>query len=342
MAEPTPGSAPDARAAATRRAAEVLQRARSVVVTGHIDPDGDALGSLLALTAGLRDIGVDAVACWGARSAGEDPAPIRQSWRPLLPALAHIREASALPPQPDVLLACDTAAAARLGTLASLVDAAGCTVVVDHHAVGDGFGDVRLVDATASSTGVLALGLLDALGVGLTPAIANALYLAILTDTGRFGFAATSPADHHAAARLLEAGADQVAVARAVYEHASPGYLPLVGRVMGRVAVDDTAAVCWVTQQDLADTGAGWDETDGLLDLLRKVAGPDVAVLLRESPSGRWRTSLRSRGATDVAEVAGTFGGGGHRLAAGCTLDGSVEDVVASLRRRLERQQVPA
>lgn len=315
-------------------AAAVLRAARTVVVTGHVNPDGDALGSLLAVTAALRAAGIDAIPSWGSRHADEPPAQLDPSLC-FLPSRELVRDPADLPPAPDVLVACDTAAVGRLGTLAPLAAAAGTVVVIDHHAVGEVFGDIRIVDEAASCTGVLALALIDALEVPLDPEIADALYLALLTDTGRFAFASTTPADHRVAARLLEAGADHVGITRAVYESVSPGYLGLVARVTARAVVADDVVASWVTLADMAATGSGEHETDGLIDLLRKVAGVDVTCLMRQTPHGTWRTSLRSQGAVDVARIAAELGGGGHRMAAGFTGHGTAEDLLADIRRRL-------
>ena len=317
-------------------AADVLRAADSVVVAGHINPDGDALGSVFALTAALRHLGIKAVPSWGSRDAAEPPAPLEPALS-FLPCAEDVRGPDDLPAAPDVLVACDTAARSRLGTLAPLVEQAGTVIVVDHHAVGDGFGDLRVVDPGASCTGVLVLGLIDALDVPLDATMADALYLALLTDTGRFAFAATTPADHLVAARLLTAGADHVGVTRAVYESASRGFLALVSRVTARALVTDELIASWVTREDLEQTGAGEEETDGLIDLLRKVAGVDVTCLLRETPQGTWRTSLRSRGQTDVAAVAAELGGGGHRMAAGLTGHGTLDAVLGQIRDGLAR-----
>jgi bifunctional oligoribonuclease and PAP phosphatase NrnA len=320
--------------AAVTAAADVLRGARTAVVTGHVDPDGDALGSLLALTAALRARGVDATPSWGSRHPDEPPAPLEQalSWLPCADLVVPPERA---PGRVDVLVACDTATADRLGTAQPLLGRAAQVVVLDHHAVGRPFGDVRVLDPTASCTGVLVLRLLDALGVALQPAVADALYLALVTDTGRFGHGSTTAEDHRVAARLLEAGADHVRVGRAVYGSASRGWLPLVARVTGRAVVDDALAASWVTQADLAATGAGAHEPDGLVDLLRSVGDVPVACLLRETPSGGWRCSLRSAGAVDVAAVAAAFGGGGHRMAAGFSAAGDPGDVLDRVRALL-------
>lgn len=315
-------------------ASELLRGARTVVVVGHIDPDGDALGSLLATSAALDALGVDVHPSWGGRDAETPPAPLEPALS-FLPLRGRVRAPEDLPPRPDVLVCCDTAAATRLGTLQPLVDAAASVVVIDHHAVGDGFGDIRIVDDSASCTGVLVLRLIDALGVELTPAMADALYLALLTDTGRFSFSATSPSDHRVAARLLEAGADQVGVTRAVYESASPGYLGLVARTTGRAQVTPELVWSWTTREDLDLSGADPHETDGLIELLRRVDTVDVALLMRETESGRWRSSLRSRGSTDVAAIAQRLGGGGHHLAAGFTADGDPADIADRVRAEL-------
>ncbi len=315
------------------QAAALLRDAGTVVVVGHINPDGDALGSVFAITAALRAIGVEAIPTWGARHDGEAPAPLEDAWARFLPATERVVAPAELPDTVDVVVSCDTAAASRLGTARPVLDRAGTVVVVDHHAVGDGFGDIRVVDEQASCTGVLALRLIDALGVTVTPGIAAAVYLALLTDTGRFSFASTTPEDHRVAARLLEAGADHTAVARAVYDSASRGYLDLVGVVTGRAQITDDVVASWVTQEDLSRTGTGEHEPDGLIDLLRKVDGVDVTCFLRQTTAGTWRSSLRSRGAVDVAEIAHGLGGGGHRMAAGFTGHGDPQTIVDEVRR---------
>jgi phosphoesterase RecJ-like protein len=325
---------------AVGRAAAVLGGASTAVVLGHVDPDGDALGSALALTAALRAIGVDAVACWGARAEGQAPAPLEPSLA-YLPGADRVVDPADLPDRVDVVVACDTAAASRLGTARGILGRTSTTVVVDHHAVGDGFGDIRIVDDRASCTGVLVLRLIDALGVPLTPAVADALYLALLTDTGRFSYASTTPADHRVAARLIEAGADHVRAARAVYESASRGYLGLVAAVASRAVVAADVVASWVTQADLLATGTGEHEPDGLIELLRKVGDVDVTCFLRETRAGTWRSSLRSSGGVDVAAIAQQLGGGGHRMAAGFTATGDPQDVIADVRRRIAATSAP-
>ncbi|MGI9017708.1 MAG: DHH family phosphoesterase [Euzebya sp.] len=318
------------------KAAASLRQAGSVVVVGHINPDGDALGSTLALTVALRSLGIAAVPTWGARNAEEPPAPLEPAWAAFLPGCDLIALPDDVPSRPDVVVACDTAAASRLGTLEGLLTSAGTTIVIDHHAVGDGFGDIRIVDDSRSCTGVLVLELIDQLGVALTSAIADALYLALLTDTGRFAFQSTTAQDHRIAARLLDAGADHVAVTRAVYESAGVGYLDLVARVTQRAVVEPGLVASWVTVDDLRDTGSRENDPDGLIELLRRVEGPDVTCFLRETADGTWRSSLRSKGATDVASIAQAFGGGGHRMAAGFTGHGDAQSIIGALRRRLD------
>lgn len=317
------------------KAVELLRTAGSVVVIGHINPDGDALGSVFALTAALRSIGVPAVPTWGSRHRDQPPAPLSAELEQVLPTEGLELRPEVLPSAPDVVVSCDTAAATRLGTLQPLLEQAGAVIVVDHHAVGEAFGDVRLVDEHAFCTGVLVTELIDHLGVDLTPEIANAVYLALVTDTGRFGFSATSADDHRLAARLLEAGADNVAVAEAVYASASRGYLTMVSRVTARAVIDDQLICSYVTLEDLEDAGSSADEPDGLIELLRSVGGIDVTCFLRETRPGEWRSSLRSRGGTDVAAVAHALGGGGHRMAAGFTGHGDAEDVLAAVRSHL-------
>lgn len=319
-------------AGALADAAARLREASDVVVLGHVDPDGDALGSIFALTAALRHLGVPAVASWGSREAGQPPALLPPGYD-FLPCLDAAAAPDELPAAPDVLVCCDTAAPGRLGTLAGLLDTAGTTIVVDHHATATPYGTIRVVDPAAAATTVLVAQLIAELAVPLDEGIANALYLGLVTDTGRFSFSSTSPSDLRLAAELMEAGAEASRIARHVYDTATLGWLRLMGAALARVQVDPDADLIWgaVHQADFTSADADADDAEGLLDLLRRVADIDVACLMRETPGGQWRVSLRSRGGTDVAAIAAAFGGGGHRLAAGFTAPGPPEAIAAAV-----------
>jgi phosphoesterase RecJ-like protein len=211
-------------------------------------------------------------------------------------------------------------------------------IVVDHHVSNGGFGDIRIIDPNAAATAQLAYYLItDHLEWPMSPEAATALYTGLVTDTGRFQYAATTDEVHRVAARLLTAGVDPDEVGRHIYGEAPFGYLQVAGAVLARSRLEVAHSLVWsvVYEQDLVDAGIGYDDTDGLIDLLRLAAEAEVACLLKETEPGVLKGSLRSRGAVDVNAVAATFGGGGHHNAAGFTFAAPAPEVVALIKAQL-------
>lgn len=333
-----PEAEPAITEASWRAALDAITAADEVVLACHVDPDGDALGSMLALTLALRALGKRALAVFpgnGARNA-DDPAP--PATFGFLPGADTLAVATALPQRPAVLVTLDCASAERLGELEPLADAAATVVVVDHHARGTAFGDVRLLDGSAAATAVIVAELIDRLGVPYDRAIATNLYVGLVTDTGRFRYASTTPEVLELAARLMRHGVDQADVNRRIWDTRSFGYLKLLGRALERTRVEPEAGLAWtaVPLREVGDLGVRPDEPEGVIDAVRALEDVDCAMVCREQADGRWKVSLRSKGATDVGLVAARLGGGGHPYAAGFTagadLDAVVSDVVRALR----------
>jgi bifunctional oligoribonuclease and PAP phosphatase NrnA len=190
-----------------------------------------------------------------------------------------------------------------------------------------------------SSTCELVFRLIEAMGGPVDLDVATCLYAGLVTDTGRFQYQATTPETLRIAARLREQDFDHAALVRALYEDQEPGALRLLGVALGRMAEIDDPALVWtyVTQADLTEARVAPSDTDDLIDVLRTARGPDVAVVLKQQRDGRFKVSMRSRGAHDLSAVAAGFGGGGHRLAAGYTSEhgpqGTIDELVAALRR---------
>jgi len=303
----------------------------------HVNPDGDALGSMLGFGLGLRRLGITRLR---ATFPGEFEVPEPYAGLPgidmLVPAESAYRNAR-------LIVVFDVAAESRLGDLAALLPAAEQVIALDHHASNTGFGRINLVDPRAAATAVVAEGLLSRLGVPLDREIAECLYVALSTDTGSFKFDMTTPAAHELAARLIATGISPGEISRRIYDTRPFGAIKLVGEVLGRAALDPTAAggrgMVWTyaTLADLARHGQRPYVLDTLIDPVRSVAEADVAVLVKEQAAGEWAVSLRSKGAVDVSKVAGTFGGGGHRLAAGFTGHGTPGEVVTAVREQLPR-----
>jgi len=315
---------------------DLLTGAESVALACHVAPDGDALGAMLALGVALRDRGTRVVASWGG-----EPFEVPAAYS-FLPALELLTPPSEFPVAPPLLVTLDTASPDRLGTLADRLGTAGCTVVVDHHASCTPYGDLRLVDDRAAATVVLVAELLDRLEVSLTREMATPLYTGLVTDTGSFKYAATTPSVHALAGRLLATGIRHDLISRAIYDTAPFGYVQLLGRACSRARLEPEAVgglgLVWtvVEPEDLEGTGLGLAEIEGVIDVLRVAREAEVALVLKADPlEGGWRVSTRSKGSVDVGAVCAQLGGGGHRYAAGFTSAETAEQVVARVRDAL-------
>ncbi|HET7483457.1 MAG TPA: bifunctional oligoribonuclease/PAP phosphatase NrnA [Actinomycetota bacterium] len=310
-------------------AIEVLRTATDVTLACHVNPDGDALGSLLGLSRALANRGARTYPTWGTT-----PLPDVSNFG-FLPGLDTLVQPGEVPVTP-VFIALDCGAADRLGDIEPLARKAEVLVNIDHHPGNEGFGTINVVHPDASSTAELVMRLLRDAGLEIDQVMATLLYTGIVTDTGRFSYVNTSPNTLRLAADLLETGVSAPDLARELFESAPFGYLKLVGRVLDRaeLAADERFVHSWITQQDLKDTDVALAETDRLVDLIRGTAAVDVAALFKEQMDGRWRVSLRSK-TRGIADFARARGGGGHELAAGFTArdrDSTVEELKAALR----------
>ena len=312
-------------------AVALLRDADEVALACHVGPDGDALGSLLALAIGLRGLGKRVVASWGS-----EPFEVPPQYA-FLPGLDLLSPPASFPAAPPVLVTFDTGSVDRLGVLAPAAAAARHVVVVDHHASNTRFGTLHLLDVDAASSTLLVDELLRRLGVPLSPDIAACLYTGLTTDTGSFKYQATTPAVHHVAARLLATGIDHASIAREVWDTKPFGYVKLLGVLLDRAALDGDLVWTWSTQADFAAYGVTMDDIEGAIDVLRTAAEADVAVICKETPEGSYAVSMRSKGRADVGAVAVALGGGGHRYAAGFTSDADLATTMDRVRAGLRR-----
>jgi phosphoesterase RecJ-like protein len=301
------------------------------LLTTHENPDGDALGSMLAAKLGLDALGKDAVMYL----YGQVPPPAEYGFMRLdeltreLPADAGER----------VLFAVDCANESRLGRdYEQLLAIAPLVIDLDHHHDNTRFGDMNAIVADASSTGEILRDLLRLLGVELTPEIAEALYIALVTDTGRFQYTNTTPKAMRLAAELIEAGANLHRVFQGVYESVEFAKLKLLARALERAQIYDGGrlVVSFLLRDDFLEVGAVEPYSEGIIDYLRAVEGSEMAVLIREPPTRggpKHRVSLRSRSdELDVSAIARKGGGGGHRQAAGFSSELDLEDLIAFIR----------
>lgn len=314
---------------AIKNAAAAISHAQRIVCACHVNPDGDAIGSMLGLALALRSTGKTV------ETLCDDPVPETLQF---LPGVAGVTQSPTIETY-SLGIGLDAGDPKRLGASAAAVLASSSIINIDHHAVGTGFGNIRVVDATRASTAELVYDLLTYMNLPITADIAQCLMTGIFTDTGGFRFPATSPSTYRMAAELREAGADANTIATHVYESRSESAQRLLGRALANMGRSPGGDVVWsvVTAADFAQTGTSDADTEGISHGLRCVRGSKVALLLREQATDRFRVSLRSQEGVDVATVANQFGGGGHRLASGCTMSGNSAAVLTQLLAELSK-----
>ena len=301
--------------AALDAAANVLSDATDVALACHVNPDPDALGSMLGLSAFLRSRGARTVC-----SYGNDPFELAP-WVGALPGTDGLVPPRDFPKDPAVLVTLDSASIDRLGQLAPAAARAGTVIWIDHHVSNEGLGTIPVIDPGSSSTAELVYRLMKRMGGDIPTESAACLWAGIVTDTGRFQYESTTPETLRLAAELRSYPFEHAGLAQALFEDNSVAYLRVLAVALQRLVFDDGVGLVWtyVTQTDLADAGAGVGETDDMIDVIRTAREADVAAVLKQQRDGRFKVSMRSRGGTDLATVAAGFGGGGHRLAAGYT-----------------------
>ena len=316
--------------------AEAIRSHDRFVVTTHENPDGDALGSILGMSLALEQLGKDAVMYL----FGTVPLPHEYGFM----ELDRIRRTPPDDAAERVVLALDCANERRLGPDPGLLEGAPLVVDIDHHHDNTRFGAVNLVVPDASSTGEILRDVFTALDVRLTPEIAEALYIAVVTDTGRFQYANTTPRALRLAAELVEAGANVHRVFQDVYENVAFAKIKLLARALdkARVVEGGRIIVSDLERSDFHAAGAEEPFAEGIIDFLRAVEGTELVALIREPPTQNGptrRISLRTRAeGIDVSAIARKSGGGGHRQAAGFSSEASVDEITDFIRREFLAQ----
>jgi len=318
------------------RAVELIAGASTVGLVCHVEPDGDALGSLLGLHHLCRAHDKLSVASW------PEPFLVAPHYA-FLPGLEDCTKPADFPSEPDVMVTFDCGSFDRLNELAvpaRRAAARGRLVVLDHHRTNTCYGSVNVIDPGAAATAVLVRQLAAGLGWALTRDAALCLYTGLVTDTGRFQYDATSPDVFRLAAELSGFDLPISSMSRQLFEEHRFCYLKLIADCLGRAELDtDLGFVAtWVSAEDLESYGVAIQETEGLIDLVRRAKEADVACVLKETVGGV-RVSLRSVGTVDVSEVAAGFGGGGHAFAAGFVASDSIASVLADVRTAVAAQR---
>lgn len=310
-------------------ALDSLRAANAIALACHENPDGDALGSVLGASLGFGKLGKTTYPTW---DAPETKLPAVYEF---LPGAESLVPPTALAPV-DLFVALDCGAADRLGKLEDAARATEVLINIDHHTGNENFGTLNIVVQDASSTAEIVYALLRDLDVELDADIATCLYTGIVTDTGRFQYANSSPETLRLAADLIEFGVVVPEIAQAVFESSPWGYLKLLGRVLERAVLckEERFVYSVVTEADLEQTGISIEQTEKVIDQVRATSAADVAALFKQQPDGSYRVSLRSKGGVSVGAIARARGGGGHELAAGFTAS-DVDSAVAELRAEL-------
>jgi phosphoesterase RecJ-like protein len=310
---------PTSDAAARDRIRDEILRRRRFVLSSHARPDGDSIGSQLAMAFALRALGKEAIV------VNRDPAPAPMQG---LPGVSEIRIAASVTETFDAAIIMECSTLERTGV--SGLDRS-FVINIDHHPGNTGFGALNWFDPASAACGEMVLELVDALGVPLNRDIATHIYLAIVTDTGSFHFSHITPRTFDMARRVVEAGVDPVEMARTIFDSNNLGRLKIFGAVLSTMEFDESAclAVLYVDEGMLTQAGATYDDTEGLINLPLTVKDIQVVALFKQSDTDEYRVSLRSKGSIDVAAVAKQFGGGGHVNAAGFTLRGAYADIKA-------------
>ncbi|MEG0476277.1 MAG: DHH family phosphoesterase [Raoultibacter sp.] len=306
--------------------ATALKAAQSVVLCGHVSPDGDCLGSQLTLAWALRALG-KTVTCVLAKDE-----PVEGVLR-FLPGVEACVPASDFEGAADVFVACDVPSTKRLGLGAEVQARCALTITIDHHARDDSMAQLNYVDPDAPSTTMIMWELLKHLGVGVSADMATCAYTGLVTDTGRFQFQNTTQEAFVAAAEMVAAGAKPSDVSREVFQNRSLASLLLFQRAINHLNFDRETgfAFSYLTLEDFEQCEAVKSDAEPLIDELRSLEGVRVALMLREQAT-EVRGSLRSKDATDVAAIAARFGGGGHKAAAGFSFKGNLDQAIVALR----------
>jgi phosphoesterase RecJ-like protein len=311
-------------------AARRIAGADQIALACHVNPDGDALGSMLGLLHVLRAANANVVASF------PPPFVVAPHYREL-PGLELLIHPDEFPREPDVMVTFDCGSLGRLGELEPAAKAANELIVLDHHVSNTRYGSINIIDPGAAASGVLVRRLVFELGLPLTNDAAVALYAALVCDTGRFQYDTTTPSVFELARELVTFDIPVSRLTRQLFEEHRFAYLKLLGDALANAELDAERRFVWtaVTQEMLQRHGVTLEEVEGLIDILRRTTEAEVTCVLKEEADGSVRVSLRSLGDIDVRAIAADNGGGGHRFAAGFESTLDLAAVVANIRGAL-------
>jgi bifunctional oligoribonuclease and PAP phosphatase NrnA len=314
---------------------DALSSRRRFVISSHARPDGDSIGSQLAMAYALKALGKEVAVI----NADLAPGPLQA-----FPGVSEIQIAPEATGDFDAAIIMECGDLGRTGV-------AGLdryfVINIDHHPGNTGYGAIDWFDPKAAACGEMVFELVRALGVAFSSDIATHIYLAILTDTGSFHYSSISPRTFDISRQCLEAGVDPVAVARNVYDSNNMGRLKLFGAVLSAMQIDQTGrvAIVYLDHEMAREAGGTYEDTEGLINLPLTVKEIQAVVFFKQAEQDEYRVSMRSKGEIDIGAVAKEFGGGGHKNAAGCTVTGPIDALqktfVEKLLRAIDLRETP-
>jgi phosphoesterase RecJ-like protein len=316
---------------AIQKAVRLIEKGKRFLVTTHRNPEGDALGSALALANAFQEAGKEVIVY------NEDKVPYMLQFLPMsdkvVPQISGSKKY-------DAVFAVDCGDLKLVGEEFEKFRPGQILINIDHHITNPGYGEINIVDPKASASGEVVYYLLEAASLKITSAVASCIYTAIYTDTGGFHYSNSSPESMEIAAQMIRAGASPARIAEELYDSHPKGRLDLLGLVLQTLDVRNSGEVAsiFVTQEMFRKTGTSNEHVEGFVGYPRSIRGVEIAFSLRELEEGEWRISFRSKGRYDVARLAAQFSGGGHHNAAGGNIQGTLEEVKEKIYAAIDRQ----
>ncbi len=315
---------------------DFIKRSRTILITSHRDPDGDSVGSQLALLELVESRGKSC------RIINQSDLPCKYKFldpHGKVENLETVKDQKVVEAAPDLVFVLDSTSISRVGQVEKLIPPSAVLINIDHHPDNEKFGAFNYVDVDASAVGEIIFSLLKVSGFPITPSVANQLYAAILSDTGRFKFSNTSSRCLRVCAELIESGADPKYVVNQIYFNHSLPFLKLLGSILSNPEIMAEGRICAMTVKCDLLSGLGVDpkEMEGVVNYSLFLKGVEIGLLFTEKENGKTKVNLRSQNEFDVTKVARAFGGGGHRNAAGCTLKCSLKQAKKIILEQIQK-----
>ena len=306
----------------------IIDEGKRFLTTAHIDPDGDAVGSVLSMHWALESLGKKSVVYL------KDPIPYRYEFLPAPSSIIHELPGDRY----DAIFVLDCGNLFRVGDGYEKLRELGRIINIDHHNTNETFGEINLIDTGACSTAEVMYRVFDSLHVSLSYKMAINIYTGIFTDTGSFRYENTNSSAFLICEEMLRLGVSPSYVSQMVHENHPKERFRLFGLILTTLETydEDRIAIACVTREMFKETGTTSEHSDGFVETLREIKGTEVAVLLREIDRNKYKASMRSKGRVDVARICSVFGGGGHKSAAGCIIDGNIEEAKGKIKEALK------